>query len=373
MTANPPKRSYNSIRIDGPISIQRVELARGVDQSNIILLLGPTGSGKSSLIEALAPKGSLQISSHLLEGCTQSISMYSVKNVNSLVYRTHEQIHIVDVPGFGDTKISEMSIVSMIKEWMQRMSFGHVGRILYFPPINVVRLPGSQRQMLKTFQTMTGVGTAENVIIVSTMWDLLSGECSTSRAERNFKQLRDVIWQDYIQEGSKLVRFENTLESVLSILDDACQALNSTYFHVEQSSLIREAAYGPDLYNNLQIRIQNLHIERTNIISELEGARLRSDAQLVKAVSLQLEETERLLAKFGKELEDFGPPPSPDLPADATVAPPALSVAPPALSHPPADTATFPDHPTPEKRGIVARAISSLMCCVQDVHEHHDL
>ncbi|KAF9044906.1 P-loop containing nucleoside triphosphate hydrolase protein [Panaeolus papilionaceus] len=193
MTSNQPKESYHSIKIDGPVSVTPVSKIPGVSIT-IVLLLGPTGSGKSSFIEALAPKGSLQISSHLLEGCTQSISVYVVDNVTSVSYRG-EQIFIVDVPGFGDTKISEMSIVVMIKKFMRDMDITNLGRILYFTPINIVRLPGSQRRMLKTFQDITGFETEKNIMIVTTMWDLLSGESSMQRAQRNFEQLRDVVWK----------------------------------------------------------------------------------------------------------------------------------------------------------------------------------
>ncbi|KAF9032044.1 P-loop containing nucleoside triphosphate hydrolase protein [Panaeolus papilionaceus] len=360
MTSNQPKKSYSSIRIDGPISVTPVSKIPRF-HSPIVLLLGPTGSGKSSFIEALAPKGSLQISSHLLEGCTQSISIYVVENVTSVPY-SGQRIYIVDVPGFGDTKISEMSIVVMIRKFMRDMGITNIGRILYFTPINGVRLPGSQRRMLKTFQDMTGIETEGNIMIVTTMWDILSGESSMQRAQRNFEQLQDVVWKDYIQNGCLIVRFDNNVESALCILDDACRRLVQKIFPMELSSSIRETAFGVDLYNNLQIRIQNLQIQRANIRSELEVATLGPDSQLVTVLASQLEETEKILARFNQELKDFGPPPSPESVDDAMVEPTLPS-------HQP----SLPSHPAPAKRRVFARAISSFKCWGQDLHERHDL
>ncbi|KAF9049155.1 hypothetical protein BJ165DRAFT_1464600, partial [Panaeolus papilionaceus] len=46
--------------------------------------------------------------------------------------------------------------------------------ILYLTPITRGRITRSQRQALKTFQTITGVGTAVNITIVTTMWDYIS-------------------------------------------------------------------------------------------------------------------------------------------------------------------------------------------------------
>ncbi|KAF9037268.1 hypothetical protein BJ165DRAFT_1375564, partial [Panaeolus papilionaceus] len=177
--------------------------------------MGPTGAGKSSFIEALGLKGSTKISSNGLDGCTQAVSTYKLIHVTD---SDGDPIYLVDSPGFADTKISEMAIVSMLQKWMNEngIIFHH---ILYLTPISSTRLPGTQRQVLKTFNALTGVKAADNVTIVTTMWDNIWGEHATKRAEDNYQQLQNDIWKDFIDEGAQMTQFHNTRKSALSILD----------------------------------------------------------------------------------------------------------------------------------------------------------
>ncbi|KAF9035474.1 P-loop containing nucleoside triphosphate hydrolase protein, partial [Panaeolus papilionaceus] len=177
-------------------------------------IVGPTGAGKSTFIEALAQDPSLRISSNQLEGFTQSINTYSVMNVS----RLGNQISLVDVPGFADTRISMTNIVSMLKTWMQESGAPDLGLILFFTPIHGVRLPGSHREVLRSFQALTGAKSAGNITIVTTMWDNLWGDSAKQRAESNFNQLRD---SEFVDEGAQIIKFLNTQESALSVLNAA--------------------------------------------------------------------------------------------------------------------------------------------------------
>ncbi|KAF9044925.1 hypothetical protein BJ165DRAFT_1317976, partial [Panaeolus papilionaceus] len=228
---------------------------------------GPTGAGKSSFIEAVACNSSLQISSNRLEGFTQSISTYRVKNV----HQAGDPIYLVDVPGFADTKISMMGIVSMLREWAKKT--GYISHILYFMPINNPRLPGSHRQVVQMFHGLTGIRSAGHITIVSTMWDCFSGRSAAERAESNFKQLQDEIWKEYIDQKSVIIKFYNTPKSALSTLDRSFRyALDN--FHIERmidgSPRLGYTEFGPNVYEDLQTRIQNLRNYRADIQIEVE-------------------------------------------------------------------------------------------------------
>ncbi|KAF9035775.1 hypothetical protein BJ165DRAFT_1533256 [Panaeolus papilionaceus] len=195
MTDNASKKyqEYQYLNISGPISVTPV-VPGNLLWGSVVLILGPTGSGKSTFIEALLPDSSLQISSNQLEGFTQSIGTYKIENVE--VTRTDEPtsvIYLVDVPGFTDTKISETSIVCMLREWMKVSPSGHLGQILYLTPIQSACMPGSHGKVLRTVQAMTGWESAANITIVTTMWDRLWSDMSKMRAESNFNELQDVI------------------------------------------------------------------------------------------------------------------------------------------------------------------------------------
>ncbi|KAF9034777.1 hypothetical protein BJ165DRAFT_1562939 [Panaeolus papilionaceus] len=303
---------FKNIIISGAVSVEQVSKVGRIDGSEgfiVFVLLGPTGSGKSTFIESLAANTSLSISSNKLEGFTQSVNIYWIVNIQ---YYTGSPIYLVDVPGFADSKISSMGIVSMLRKMLQTND-NPFFMILYFTPIHNPRLPGSQRQVLQTFEALTGPRSAGRTTIVSTMWDLVWGESALRRAESNFTQLRDEIWENYISSGSSIARFQNTQESALTILDGAVgqKFLSHTLLKDSISLPLQQTPFASDLYNNLQIQIQGLQLQQTNIQLDLQDATEQSDEQLIATLILQLKEVQNLLAKFEKELEEFGPAPSP--------------------------------------------------------------
>ncbi|KAF9034903.1 hypothetical protein BJ165DRAFT_1533919 [Panaeolus papilionaceus] len=351
------------IKVHGAISVERVSNFGTV--GFVFVLLGPTGSGKSSFIEAVASDPSLGLSSDKLEGFTQSVSIYRIINaVTSLGY----PIHLVDVPGFADTKISAMSIVSMLKDMLQTNPNLYGFRILYHTPINNPRLPGSQRQVLQTFEALTGPQSAGNITVVSTMWDSIWNENTRRRAEGNFSQLRDEIWKNYITEGADIVKFHNTQESALTILDDAYQyGIWDGPLNIQNSIHLplRETSLGSHIYNDLQTRISNLQVQQANIQLELQMATELSDEKLRAILIAQLAEVQILFTKFEEELHKFGSPPDPPVILEP-VPPTENSAAPmPGPLTAPGSTTSTPE-PLALAPGVVTPAVSELVTSTPD-------
>ncbi|KAF9035771.1 hypothetical protein BJ165DRAFT_1533253 [Panaeolus papilionaceus] len=384
MTDNSSKKyqEYEYLNISGPISVTPV-VPGNLPSGSVVLILGPTGSGKSTFIEALSPDSSLQISSNQLEGFTQSIGTYKIENIEvvSRVGEPTRVIYLVDAPGFADTKISETSIVSMLREWMKVSPTGNLGQILYLTPIQSARMPGSHRQVLRTVQAMTGQRSAPNITIVTTMWDRLWSDTSKMRAESNFNELRDVIWKEFMDKGGQIAKFYNDQHSVLSILNTALPA-SAPYFYLEASrhEPIKNSSFGANLWDNLQSRIENLYIERGNLQADLKSLSTQSDETLKSTLSDQLKEVERLLKKFTKELHDnFGPDddgvessslqvkinhaitsPGPE------IVPSHQDVIPSMISHPEISAEAVPE------TGKVVRIIRALKCWGADATRQYD-
>ncbi|KAF9042405.1 hypothetical protein BJ165DRAFT_1372510 [Panaeolus papilionaceus] len=161
-----------------------------------MLILGPTGAGKSSFIEALAGEGqSLGISKDQLAGFTQDVTAYEVKNAKVISNYFPETIYIIDAPGFSDSKISELEIITKVKQWMRDQGVRVINGVLYLSPITDTRVPGSKRRTIKMIQSLLFDDAFERVNIVTTMWDRVNNPQAEQRAEANFAQLRDEIWK----------------------------------------------------------------------------------------------------------------------------------------------------------------------------------
>ncbi|KAF9037937.1 hypothetical protein BJ165DRAFT_1531850 [Panaeolus papilionaceus] len=301
-------RKYKKITVTEPVSVTQVGEESSIRGTCKVLIMGPTGSGKSSFIEALGLKGTSRISSNGLDGCTQTISAYCLNNVT----RNGSVIYLVDSPGFADSKISEMSIVTMLQRWIKQNGVFH--RILYFTPITAVRLPGSHRQVLQTFQALSGIKAAVEISIVTSMWDNIWGERPATRAEKTYEQLQDNIWKDFIEAGAQITKFYNTEESALSILDDAVAQGTGGVFSIEGHRYnIKSSPFANNLLTDLQNRIQNLHSHIPTLTDELAQAKSQGDDLLLLTIRPRLQEAVTDLARFKKELQESGllPPPPP--------------------------------------------------------------
>ncbi|PPQ70168.1 hypothetical protein CVT24_003895 [Panaeolus cyanescens] len=299
-------------------------------------IMGPTGAGKSTFIEALAGTGSsiIGISSGQLDGYTQQVTAYKVENVTKRYTDRDWPIYLLDTPGFADPNISEFEIVSGVRRWMGNNGVTFVDLILYMNPITVTRLPGTQREVIKTFKDLTGEQTANKVTIVTTMWDMAHNERAKERAKSNFKQLQDV-WkvcghvcievrfgltssctqqQDF--QLARITKFHNTQASSIQILDKALLGSHSTSrfrgIDLDQGNTLTsyDTAYGKSLYRTLKVRIELLQIKKNELQTELDDPSTKNNDALASLLKSQLRKVDNLLQKFQKQLDAFGAPPN---------------------------------------------------------------
>ncbi|KAF9032026.1 hypothetical protein BJ165DRAFT_1535194 [Panaeolus papilionaceus] len=106
----------NRLRVVGHISVKPINRIPG--DAVVYLIMGPTGAGKSTFIEALAGGSqNLAISSNQLSGFTQHVTAYKLVGV---VRHAARAIYLVDTPGFSDSKISEIKVMEMLTDWLDK-------------------------------------------------------------------------------------------------------------------------------------------------------------------------------------------------------------------------------------------------------------
>ncbi|KAF9054769.1 nucleoside phosphatase family-domain-containing protein [Panaeolus papilionaceus] len=286
------------IKVTGEISLEEPKAGR---TGRLVLVLGPTGAGKSSFLEALAgPSQQLSLSSNQLAGYTQHISAFTVVNAKLHGY----PITLVDTPGFSDSKFSEKEILDMVKAWLNQER-RYAVRILYLVPINGTRLPGTQRrtlEMLRTFLKSSGKRNLKDLMFVTTMWDTLYSEGALSRGQSNFEQLHDNQLKDFIDEGTKMVKFTNTQLSALQILDAGMVPGEDTLFTILRTRT-------PQLYQDLYERIENALLEKSNIEDDLAQLEAQININLRNILERNFCENNEILTKFIKQFNAYGDAP----------------------------------------------------------------
>jgi len=184
-------------------------------QDSIVVVLGPTGSGKSTFIEC-ATRQNGQSVGHSLRSHTADIRAVRATHPNG-----GHPVVFVDTPGFDDTVKSDLEILSTIADWLAKIYKKKVNlaAIVYLHKISDNRMTGSLLRNLRTFLSMCGRNAMPNVVIATTMW----GKVDAGEGAKREEELKRDFWKEIRTE-----RFENTYESAWRIVGSMMQKNTGT-------------------------------------------------------------------------------------------------------------------------------------------------
>jgi len=179
-------------------------------KDRIVLVMGPTGAGKSTLID-IATNQRAQTGDHSWES-----SKAEIRSVKAAHPTEGYPVVFVDTPGFDHTSMSDMEVVTMIADWLLKAYKGdiNIATILYLHRISDNRMSQSAMKNLRIFSSLCGQKAMPNVVIVTTMWGYIPKELGIRREQH----LKREVWKDMLGNGCKVGRFEHTYESAWSII-----------------------------------------------------------------------------------------------------------------------------------------------------------
>ncbi|QDS70179.1 hypothetical protein FKW77_006349 [Venturia effusa] len=210
------------------------ELGIEGSEAPMILLLGQTGAGKSHFINSLKP-GSVKESAHSVS-CTSCPELVEVE-VDG------KSFLLIDTPGFNDTwrdfKRSDSVILEEIARTLaiQRHLGVKLRGILYLYDIMSTRMTGDTLRQAELVRKVCGAQNFCNVMLVTTRWP------DGVEAQRKWHcpiregDLRRMFWRQMIEGGSRMWRFDDTMESAKAIIrifeekDDVVLALQQEMMH----------------------------------------------------------------------------------------------------------------------------------------------
>lgn len=214
-------------------------------------------------------------------------------------------VHLVDTPGFDDTRISDEEVLSNIAFWLNVSYEANVrlSGIVYLHPMHKVRMGGSAHKNLRMFKQLCGEESLSSVILATNMWSKVSEEVG-KRREEELKKNKD-MWADMISQGSVVFRHDDTQESAMKIIDFILNQGRTTVLSLqrqmnEEGMDLEETDAGREYRRDLESQIEGL--EKT--IEEMRGAiqiaketgdeqRRQKLQDLMKGYEKKREETER--------------------------------------------------------------------------------
>ncbi|EJD50969.1 P-loop containing nucleoside triphosphate hydrolase protein [Auricularia subglabra TFB-10046 SS5] len=251
--------------------------------------MGPTGSGKSSFISSLAP-GAARVG-HKLVSCTAEVQL-----VDAVIDGVH--VILIDTPGFDDTHNSDTNTLRLIANFLE-ISYQQkqlLSGIIYFHRIADNRVGGVTAKNMRMFRSLCGDAALKNVVLCTTMWDLVS----RSHAEQREAELKADFWKDMISSGSSAVRHDNTAASALAVVRPM---LGRQGVAVQ---LQRELASGKQLQDTASGGQLNKELRQLQEMHRLEMAALKEEMELASGAKLrqienELKEESNLLKKAQQE------------------------------------------------------------------------
>ncbi|KAJ1301638.1 hypothetical protein OPQ81_008883 [Rhizoctonia solani] len=133
-----------------------------------VLVFGPTGVGKSTIINLLTNYSSRLPVGDSLESCTEHIAVASVFHKGRL-------INFFDTPGFDDSKQRPAEHLALIAVCLSEMYESaqhkpHIHGVLYVHRITDNRMTGSSITNLRVFRKLIGPHVFKNLVFVTNRW-----------------------------------------------------------------------------------------------------------------------------------------------------------------------------------------------------------
>ncbi|PPQ96182.1 hypothetical protein CVT26_004816 [Gymnopilus dilepis] len=179
-----------------------------LQRGSTILLMGPTGSGKSAFVNLLT-KDEHATTGHDLK--------YEVKASTYVDPQTGISVRLIDTPAFDDerTKATDTDVLETIARFLQEDDT-NVNGILYFHRISEARMGGPVKKNLKIFKEICGEKNFNHVRVITTYWNLIDEKEGKGREST----LANGPFKALVKGGAKFVRHDQSVDSARSIIND---------------------------------------------------------------------------------------------------------------------------------------------------------
>lgn len=293
-------------------------------------MTGITGAGKSEFISLCTGQdvkiGKDMISCQYLPPtvtqCTVSISAdSSVKGTSEVedwtfMYNKFLRVHLIDTPGFDDTKKKDVEVLRDIAGWMGEKYKQSIllSGLIYLHPISDNRLRGSALRNLYMFKKLCGPECLRGIVLATTMWDLVPFEDGVRR-EKQLRATND-FWGEMEKGGSIVKRHLRTKESALSILEVILKSQYHLVLTIQDEMVnqkkgledtgagikVNEDLIEADRKHRKELEILRQEMKEADASSKLEIARLMQEQQQeIDANTEQRKKLEANLADLEKQ------------------------------------------------------------------------
>lgn len=261
--------------------------------------MGVTGAGKSSFISRCC-QDDVRIG-HDLMACTSIVTPYKSHLFDD------PAVYLIDTPGFDDTSRSDSEVLREIAAWLTKSYADDMKLtgIIYLHRISDFRMPGSAKKNLRMFKQLCGEAALKNVILTTTMWDLVNPE----EGEARENQLRSTpeFWGWMIEKGSSTFRYLNTTksarETIQSLLPRPRIVLDIQQQMVKEGQDLDRTNAGKELESSFKFEKEQLERMIADLRAEMHEAIRERDVESQQAIREAQSEVSASITRLERERE----------------------------------------------------------------------
>ncbi|KAJ3873810.1 lipoxygenase [Lentinula edodes] len=188
-------------------------MSEPVGQNDVVMLLmGSTGTGKSSFIRLLTNNTGVKIGNNL-DSQTSDVQVFHFFDKFS-----GRNIVLVDTPGFDDSRndITDTAVLKKIAEFLLNKydEKRKLNGLIYLHRMSDPRFGGQASRNLKMFQNLCGPSAYRNIVVLTTFWDRVSAEEGLMREE----QLKFTFFSNIVAGGARFMRHDRTAQSAREVI-----------------------------------------------------------------------------------------------------------------------------------------------------------
>ncbi|KAH8202587.1 hypothetical protein TruAng_003298 [Truncatella angustata] len=254
--------------------------------AGMILVMGETGVGKSTFINALKPD-SVEIGHRLksVQSGPQAVQVY-------LDEEDQNSVTVVDTPGFNDSHRPDSEVLAEVTEYL------------------AAQMKGSARKYLEVFRSLCGDEALSNVMLVTTFWNKVRDDELGDYLRRE-QELIDDYWEPLQRKGSVIAQFDGSKEAAESLILQLAQHRRPVILDIQRElvdddKIISETKAGLGISERLDADIREYQEHLEKIVVKLAAAGDENDAVRIKQLETEKKDVEGLIKDLEKSRKRMG-------------------------------------------------------------------
>lgn len=173
--------------------------------------------------------------------------------------------------------------------------------LIYVHPISNTQMGKTLKRNLELFMALCGLDSLKNVVIVTTMWDMVTPEEGLQHEQELSSS--ELMFRPLLGEGAAMMRHDRTSKSAAHIINHLLGKGPTTTLIVreiaQKNKALEETSAGTELCNGLLTRLKK-HEGKIESLKDELGAVLQSDIETERQV------LNGIVARLSEQFEELG-------------------------------------------------------------------